>query len=452
MTIAVIGAGFAGTVLAAQLARRLGPDAGIVLFDRGNAFARGVAYATTNPRHLLNVPAGRMSALADAPDDFLDWLDRAGHAAEAGSFMPRGLYGDYLQDLLDRTPGVARVAKEVRRIVPDGGGGFVLHLAGGGRRRTGKAVLCTGNFLPASPVERRMARAARPRYVANPWDWGVFGPIGRDERVVLVGSNLTMVDVALELCERGHRGELVALSRHGLLPQAHAPAPAPKQPVDWDTVPHTASALLRALQEAVEREAASGGDWRAVVDSIRPHTQMLWRAAPVEERRRFLRHLKPYWEVHRHRLAPAVARELATLREEGRLTVLAARVREVAAREEGITVTVRERGQHTMRRIEAGWIVNCSGPAVDYARTADPLVRALLDAGQARPGPLALGLDVDAAFRLIDQAGRAQANLSAIGPPIRGALWETTAVPEIRGQCAALAERLATETTGARAA
>jgi uncharacterized NAD(P)/FAD-binding protein YdhS len=448
--IAVIGGGFAGSMLALQLARRAGAGSGrggeILLFDRGGSFGRGVAYATTNPRHLLNVPAGRMSALADDPDDFLCWLRQTGHAVETGDFIGRGLYGDYLQARLDGTEGIVRVPSEVRRIAPQDDG-FVLHLPGGGRRKVDKAVLCTGNFLPASPVERRLARAARPRYIANPWDWSAFEAIGPDERVVLVGSNLTMVDVALELRERGHRGELIALSRHGLLPHAHGPTPAPQQPVDWDTVPHEASALLRALRDAVEREAATGGDWRGVVDSMRPHTQMLWRAAPVEERRRFLRHIKPYWEVHRHRLAPAVARELAALRAEGRLSVLAGHVREVAASDTGIVVTVRERGRElrTKRRIEAGWIVNCSGPAVDYTRTADPLMRGLLDGGQARPGPATLGLDVDADYRLIDAAGHAQPHLSAIGPPIRGALWETTAVPEIRGQCAAVAERLAGE-------
>lgn len=438
--IGVIGAGFTGATLAVRLAEHPDP-AEIFLFDRSGTFGEGIAYATTNERHLLNVPAGNMSALDGDPAHFLRWLDEMGYPAAANSFLRRGLYGAYLKDVLGRCHRITRINAEVRHLDLDADG-IVLRPFRGRSLRVDQAVLCVGNFPPASPVERRMERSCRPRYVANPWDAHDLDAIGIDEAVVMVGSGLTMIDVVLDLDSRGHRGPLIALSRHGLLPAAHRPAASLHASIAWQEVPASTRALLRAVRLAVVDETRRGGDWRSVIDSLRPHTQALWRALPVPERRRFLRHLKPYWEIHRHRLAPEIAGRIERLQREGRLRLMAGRVREVIAGPQGVQLRVRERGGKAVHRIDAGWIVNCSGPALDYEHVADPLMRSLFKSGLVRPGPLSLGLDVDDDYRVIDAAGVPSARLFALGPPLRGVLWETTAVPDIRRQCAALADAL----------
>lgn len=437
----MIGGGFTGTTLSVQLADRLGASADVFLFDRSGSFGEGVAYATTNDRHLLNVPAGNMSAFDGDPDHFLRWLKEAGYPGGGGSFVKRGLYGSYLKDILGHSRHVTRIAGEVVRIEPEAGG-VVLRPSHGRSLRVDRAVLCVGNFLPASPVERRVARAGRSRYIANPWSSHDLDAVGADETVLMVGSGLTMIDVVLDLQSRGHRGMLVTVSRHGLLPAAHGQVGPPTTSVAWREVPGSVMALSRSVRSAVEEESRVGGDWRNVVDSLRPHTQSLWQGLPTAERRRFLRHLKPYWEIHRHRLAPEVADQIDRLRIDGRLRVVAGHVREVVAGPQGVRMLVRERGSRAVLRIDGGWIVNCSGPALDYRRIGDPLLRSLFKAGQVRAGPLSLGFDVDDQCRLIDAAGVASQRLFAIGPPLRGVLWETTAVPDIRRQCARLSETI----------
>lgn len=427
---------------AVHLAQRLGASAEIHLFERGDAFARGIAYGTRNERLLLNVAVAGMSAHEGDPGHFLRWLEGAGHAVAANTFLPRCLYGAYLQDVLGRCPGITAVTAEVRKLAVDGEG-VGLDLSDGRRVRVDHAVLCVGNFPPVSPVERRLARACRPRYITNPWSDEGPAAIGEQDGVVLVGTGLTMVDIVLALDGRGHRGPLTALSRHGLLPAAHRATDPSDAGFRLDDMPTSMTALFRLVREAAREEVRRGGDWRSVVDALRPHTQALWRRLPLVERRRFLRHVKSYWEVHRHRLAPEVADRMERLRREGRLAVVAGHVREVAPGPEGIRVVLRRRGERHLQTVDAGWIVNCSGPALDYKRIVDPLLRSLFKAGLVRPGPLSLGLDVTDDYRLIDAAGRASPRLFALGPPLRGVLWETTAVPDIRRQCSALAELIA---------
>ena len=198
------------------------------------------------------------------------------------------------------------------------------------------------------------------------------------------------------------------------------------------------------VRREVETAAAKGIDWRGVLDSMRPQTQALWRGLPVAERRRFLRHVRPYWEVHRHRVAQPVAAEIAELRRTEELVVMAGRLQKVELGEKGVSMTVKARGSGAVHRIDATWLVNCSGPQLDYDRISDPLIRSLFDGGLARPDSLSRGLDLGDDYRLINKDGVASEVLFALGPPIRGNLWETTAVPDIRKQCEAVARHLTT--------
>ena len=429
--IAIVGAGFSGSLFAINLVRHDGPDA--LLIERGDAFGRGVAYSTGNADHLLNVRAANMSALPDAPADFADWLAARDPRAGPAAFVPRATYGAYLAALLDETAqrAASRLVKrrgDVVAIRPDSYG-VTLDFAGGLSERADAAVLATGNLPPHPPPGIDPAVLGR-RYVGDPWSSEVARDIADRDTVLLLGTGLTMVDVALTLDAAGFRGRIVAMSRRGLLPRAHG-ASSP------GTLAERPPRALALLLQAVRRRSSTIG-WHGAVDELRPHTQEIWRRASVADRARFLRHLRPWWDVHRHRLAPEVAARIEAMRAAGRLEIVAGKP--VAS--EADAVVWRPRGDRATRHLPVARVVNCTGPAGDAARSADPLLRQLLGNGLARPDAFNLGLDVDADSRLVGADGQAQPRLYALGPVTRGAHWEITAVPDIRAQVWHVARRL----------
>jgi uncharacterized NAD(P)/FAD-binding protein YdhS len=449
--IGIIGAGFTGTMLAVHLLRRANTPTTIHLIDRATSFGRGLAYSTESSCHLLNTCADRMSAFEDDPSHFLRWLERTSHPGEAWAghhFAPRGRYGDYLEDLLvaamqdcGRGVKIELVTSEAVAIEP-GSAGPQIALSDGRRIGVDHAVLCTGHPPAGAPMRESDALARNPRYIADPWDNSRCDRIAPEDSVLFIGTGLTMVDCVAELAARHHRGPLHAVSRRGLLPQAHAPG-VPYPPfLDRGRLPQTVLGQLRLVRAEIERAAAGGVGWRSVMEQIRPMAQDCWRVLPPAERQRFLRHLRPYWDTHRHRMAPAAALEIEALRQSGRLTLNAGRVVAV----EPVTpfrIRIMPRGQADAKSIEADWIVNCAGAERDYRRVEQPLIRDVIDSGRARLDPLCLGLDIAADCALIEADGSRSSSLFALGIPTRGALWEITAVAELRGQCAALAERLA---------
>ena len=432
--VAIIGAGFSGALFAINLVRHDGPDA--LLIERSGGFG-GVAYSTADPDHLLNVRAAGMSAFPDAPTHFSDWAAQRMPPATSTSFVPRAAYGAYLGELLDRTEAeaggrLARLHGAAVAVHPDAGGVTIV-LEDGRRERADAAVLAFGNLPPHTPPGFDPERLGE-RYVGNPWDRRVAADLSSDDTVLLVGTGLTMVDVALTLDRAGFEGSIVAMSRRGLIPRAHGDS-APGRPAERPRA--AAIGLLRMV-----RERADAIGWRGAVDELRPITQDLWRAASATDRARFLRHLRPWWDVHRHRLAPQVAARIDTMRAEGRLTVRAGTPLGCDIDGDGAVVTWRPRGGSSAERLGVRRVVNCTGPAGDAARADDPLLRRLLDDGLARPDAFRLGLDVDAGSRLIGVDGCAQPRLYALGPVTRGAHWEITAVPDIRTQVWHLARRL----------
>ena len=237
-------------------------------------------------------------------------------------------------------------------------------------------------------------------------------------------------------------GRILALSRHGLLPAEHAPTRrAP--PSEWPDGPLTARGLLWHIRREIARAARAGVDWRAVLDAWRDHVPLLWQRLPMMERRRFLRHLRPYWDVHRHRMAPEIAAQIDAMQASGRLELRAGTIEAYLACHEGVAVRFRPRGMDAPTRIVGDWLVNCAGPALDFRQVRDPLIRDLLARGLARPEPLGLGLETTRGFQLLRRSGRPNPSVFALGPLTRGTFWETSAVPEIREQGRTLARRLA---------
>jgi uncharacterized NAD(P)/FAD-binding protein YdhS len=448
--IGIIGAGFSGALLAVHLLRYCRPDDRIYLIEKRAGFGRGLAYSTTNQNHLLNVRAGNMSAFADRPEHFVDWLqnrlaDDGDVPADADSFVSRRLYGTYVRSLLcdelwsgGKGPNLFLVPDQAVSLheAPDG---VSLTVAGGRCYRLDIVVLAGGN-LPADRTDGA--------YFGDPWNANATSGIPKHAPVLLIGTGLTMVDVVQSLLGENHCGPIRAISRRGLLPQVHSRI----EPVEIsiEDLPRTTSLvrLMGWLRHRVRSAQDGDLDWRSVVDGLRPHTTDLWRRLPLNERQRFLRHLRPWWDTHRHRMAPAVNAQLQTAIASGQLHISAARVVDVVPSEVSVQVTLRPRHKDNSEVVNVARVINCSGPETDFKACRDPLVRDLLLRGFARPDPLGLGLEVSEQGALLNGTGQPSSRLFALGPLTRGSFWEIVAVPDIRMHCARLANHLATRLYG----
>ncbi|MGI4952172.1 MAG: FAD/NAD(P)-binding protein [Janthinobacterium lividum] len=452
--VAIIGAGFSGTMAAIQLRHALPADCTVYLFDRSGRFARGPAYAATDMPHLLNVRSGNMSALPDDPGHFECWLAGQAtrwpdevhkaevHKTAAGTFATRRIYGRYLRALLFEemrlSGGRVRLCADSVIGVTAADGGYRLRFASGREVNVAAVVVATGN-LPSS-------RPSDGVVVHDPWSASATAGLRPDEPVLVVGTGLTMVDLALSMSRSGFNGPVIALSRRGLVPQRHG-EPRPAWPCAAFTVPECRSLTLltRQVRRRIREAAAQGQDWRAVIDGLRPVTTALWHALPPAERSRFLRHLRPYWDVHRHRLAPGPSDAFASLVERGVLRLKRGRVRAIQVRPgpQGpvAQVEIQDRGAATTETVEVQRVIYATG--VGTGAETDGVIASLISAGLARTDPHGMGVEVTGTLRLLDRAGHCTAAAWALGPIVRGMFWECTAVPDIRVQAQTVAAEVA---------
>lgn len=454
--IAIIGGGVSGALVAAHLLKRSASPTEIILVEKREEIGPGTAYATRLPAHLLNVPAARMSLWPDQPDDFIEWACmRAGAPGWAvrpkpEDFLPRSLFGEYVADRLASAEAEARPEVILKRVQGEAvdlderpvGGAHVV-LASGESFSCDRVVLALGNLPSAYPLRKHLSLYRTRRYAHVPWADDALTELDPEATVLVVGQGLTAVDIITALVAQGHRGPIVALARRGLRPHAHLTGVAPYPSfLDPASAPLTLRGLLRRVREEIANAASQGIDWRPVVDSLRPHLPALWQKLPLAERARFLRHLRPYWEIHRHRLAPALHRRLELLVESGRVSFKAGRIERLLETPAGVEAVVRRRSDGAEERVIAARIVNCTGPRTDYSKYQHPLLVNLLSRGLIDHDPLALGLATTPEGGVLRYGGAANPWLFTLGPPMRGTLWECTAVPEIRVQAAALVGHL----------
>ena len=448
-TIAILGAGFSGSLVAAHLLKTAHRPLTIKLVERRPQAGQGVAYSTTNPRHLLNVSAGKMSAFPDESGHLLRWLNynRTALAGffpdgfDASSFIPRAVFGLYIQSILEEAEASAPSTVRLERVSHEAVGivaqeqGVQVALAGGQSITADRLVLALGN-APAG------VSTAAADYLRHAWSWNALDGLEADAPVLLVGTGLTMVDMVISLHSRRHRGPIVALSRRGLSPLPHRSAQPYPTFLAPETAPATVRGLVRRLRHETDTAAAYGYDWRSVVDALRPITQDLWQQLPRPEQQRFLRHLSPYWDVHRHRIAPEIGDVIQTLRQSGQLSILAGRIVNYEPVPGGVRVTYRPRHVQATQDLTVSRVIRCTGAQVDYRTSPHPLIASLRDQGLIRPCNLGLGLDTTTDGALLDAHGQRSPWLYTLGTPRKGQLWETTAVPELRQQAQALASTL----------
>lgn len=453
-TIVIVGGGFSGVVTAANLLRRplQGPTR-IVLIERQPAVARGVAYAARSFPYLLNVPAGRMSAQSNAPAQFTDFARRQRPDVSAEDFLPRALYGEYLEEFLLAAelsaPRAVRFEKwrghvvNVRRI--DRSSPLHVELDDGRRLTADQVVLAPGNPPPASP---RVAAAVdqHPAYIANPWIESL--DFQRTDRVLIIGTGLTMADVVNRAStDLLHTPTLHALSRHGLVPPQQTAFRPDAFKGDGAALLMAASTSLRGVTVAVRlltREAErAGGDWREAITFVRNMAPMIWQRLSPRDKARFLRHLRAYWDIHRHRLPPQIVQRLQALRAHARLHIHAGRIVDLAPAAAQIKVHWRPRGAAQVQALNFDRVINCTGPDYSIARSQEPLWRNLLQCGLCTPDELGLGVRTGPQGALIDADGWPGPHLFYVGPMLRADHWEATGVAELRTHAERLADRLA---------
>jgi uncharacterized NAD(P)/FAD-binding protein YdhS len=454
-TSVIVGGGLSGALVAIHLLKRAEAGTRIVLIERCLPAGPGVAYRTDCPVHLLNVPAERMSLFAEDPDHFLRWaqarareLGFGGRVAGA-EFLPRSLFGHYVAETLAEATAAARSGVSLEVVT-----GEVIDLAetpvgarlilGDGREFTAQGVALTLGNLPGEyPIQRPLRFYRGPRYVHIPWLPGLLANISQDDDVLIVGAGLTAIDIIVQLDQLGHRGTIHALSRRGLHPLAHNsgreeyPAFLENEPL-----PKTVLGILRRVRAEIRVAAAEGVDWRAVLDAIRPQSQSLWLGLSLAERKRFLRHVRPFWEVHRHRLAPETAALVERLAAAGRVRFIAGRLDALHDELTGAEAVYRLRGTGQLRKLRAAKVINCTGPRTDYSKYQHPLLINLLARGLIDHDPLALGLNALPTGEVLRYRSGPIGWLFTLGAPLKGVLWESTAVSEIRVHAPWIAERL----------
>lgn len=457
-TIVIVGGGFCGTVLAANLLRRPPPGpTRLVLIERDGAVGRGVAYADRGFPYLLNVPASRMSASTAAPNEFLEFVQRRIPNAGGEDFLPRALYGEYLQEFLmaaqlcapssvrlDVLHGEVTNVRRLERHLP-----LQVELRDGRKLTADDVVLALGNPKPASLAVTAPV-VDHPAYVADPWSTEL--QFSRDQKILLIGSGLTAADVINAASSDSQRTPtLHALSRHGLVPPSQTAFRPDAFKGDGNALILAASTSLRGLTKSVRllaREAESvGGDWREAITFVRNMAPTIWQRLSEHDRVRFLRHLRALWDVHRHRLPLQLIQRIDELRKTQRLHVHAGQLLRFADRGGLVEVTWRRRGTRSEHTEVFDRVVNCTGPDYAIARSTEPLWRSLVQCGLCVSDPLGLGLRTGPRGAVIDADGWPGPHLFYVGPMLRADLWEATAASELRVHAERLATLLATERT-----
>lgn len=437
LTIGIIGAGFSGTALAVNIhhLNKQQRPVEILLFEKRGCLAKGEAYSTPYDYHLLNVRAGEMSAFENKPTDFVDWLKATPVAAPyiAGDqpierqFMPRMLYGKYLESLLANCTVIVYESAVIGAELA--GEQVILRLADGTKKQVDKAVLAIGNILPTSlPFHM-----ADPSACLSPWDFTAPSQFKKDAAVLIIGTGLSMIDCILTLHRHGHHGPITALSRHGLVPLRHTDLHL--SAVELPELPTEMRPLLSLLRDFIQAHEEQAGDWRNVVHALRLRLIELWQSMPQLEKRRFLRHVLPYWNIHRHRVHDDIADVLDALIRNQQLTILAARIIRVNLHD----AEIRLRHHSGTKTIPCDYVINCMGPAASLKSINDPLLKNLFDQGLATLDELAMHLALSGIGELQSAQGLYSTQLYAIGPLTKGRYWAVNSVPEIRQQCEDLA-------------
>lgn len=445
--ITIIGGGASGTLLAVNLIRHCEEtQIEINLIERLPRIGRGVAFGTMQSSHLLNVPCGRTGAFPDDIGHFHTWLQASGHAYDSHDFVPRRLFGEYLREVFDKE--TIRSKRHVRLIVIDdeavdmsvNSSSAEVMLRSGEIVPSDKVVLAFGNFKPPHPSVPDLSFIDSPNYFQNPWGADLYESIAPNDTIFIVGTGLSMIDVALHLHNTGHHGKIHAISTRGLLPAVHKLGFTYPSFFEELEGKHRITDILNTVRRHAEQAEENGSNWRAVIDSLRPVTQQIWRDLPLAEKRYFVQHLSRYWNVARHRMPPEAAEVVEKMQYDDRLEILRGRLRSIAAHNDGFDISFSRDGAE--QQCSANILINCIGSQANFARIESTFVENLIDREHIRNDELSLGISASPDGRVVGRNGEYSNVVHTLGTALKGTLWETTAIPEIRTQARDLALRL----------
>lgn len=458
-TIAIIGAGFSGTMTAIQLIRQLpAGSAEIILINERENLNRGIAYNAYTDKHLLNVVTAKMGAFPDAPGDFLRWVmerddfRNRDRALIAGSFLPRNLYGDYLCSLWEKALPEAEEKNIPVRIID----AFVVDLDVNSVRAelrlntdeivmADRCVIASGNFLPGNPKIADPAFYNCSRYFRNPWHQDAVRGVSGTLPVLIIGNGLTMVDTVLGLLEQGYKGEMISVSPNGfnMLPHRHNGLAYTKLQEELAEA-NTLHRLVQLVNRHIKAVREYGVSAEPVIDSLRPHTQQIWQSLSDAEKRLFMARLRHLWGVARHRIPLHTHDKIQQLRIDGKLHIHAGRIETITDTNDGVLVTFSDKKSHTQRSAIVDRVINCTGPETDLMKLENNFLKQCLLNGLVMQDSLKLGIRANTStFQVLRANGQAHTRLFTLGSTLKGELWESTAVNELRGQAAQLASQLA---------
>lgn len=443
--IIIIGGGFSGTMLAIQLhLQNEELPLKIRIVENRATVSHGIAYSTDKDFHLLNVRAGRMSAFPNKPDHFVQWLEENKIPLSASGHMPRKIYGRYLKDLLDSILKAHSSYTDIE-IIRDEATDLEIEnrkvqvmLQSGKSIQADKVALALGNYSPAALSI--FSDEPPLNYCPDPWTCNYLDRIKSNDTVLIVGTGLTMVDTCMSLSDNLHKGKIICLSTHGYIPFAdsvNGPYPAFYDELkDEKSVLKIYAVIKKHIANALNR----GIDWRSVVDSLRPYTASIWNLLPEKEKGIFMKHLYRIWNVSRHRIPPASDEVIWSMKRSGQLKIIAGKLTRVQSANKALNLEYTTKSSRRPENISADFVINCTGPQMNYQKIAHPLVQNLLEKNYIYPGPLNIGIDAQADGKILSE--RSGGTLYTLGPPLTGVLMESTAVPEIRKQAHSLAQKI----------
>lgn len=462
--IAIIGGGFCGTFTLVQLLKQVSKPVHVILINKHYPLARGIAYSSEDQCHLLNVAAGKMSPFPDEPEHFVRWLKSQkslSHYLNEDlplAYLPRALYGKYLVHVLEETlrqrPAFFQytlLQDEAKDILPMMNK-YKVVLHANKAVVANKVILATGNFPPTQlPIKDERFYASR-NYFGNPWVAPATSDIKPVETVFIIGTGLTMLDTVLSIVNKGFNGKIIALSRSGLLPLYHKRR-KPYLPLLEDLKPpYRLTKLYEIYFKHMMLAKKLGSPTEALMDAIRPKIQEIWMGLSIPEKTQFMEHVKHYWNVTRHRSAKEVYDSIAGLIKKNVLEVIAGRL--ISLAETGNNVEVIFRDKKTMKNkiIHVNRVINCTGPEPDITKVKDPLIKNLLKRGFIAPDDMKLGLNALPDGTIIQRDNSLSPFLFTLGTNLKGILWESTAVPELRLQTKQLAEHVLSQLTEKKSA
>ena len=450
--LVIVGGGAAGLILLANTFEKATSPLSIAMINTGYPTGKGIAYSTKNSNHLLNVRVSRMSAFTSDANHFTNWIlskpeyHDYHHENLGERFVARKIYGEYLEDLYQ-----SLVKSENKNIqfdliidevidIKKTDNGFDIKLKNHESIDGKKVVLCTGNQPPIALPGISNLKSSEKVFI-NPWDEKAVDNINPDQPVFIVGAGLTMVDTVVSLIDQGFKNKIIVVSKHGAIPMAH--------PVTRVSVPHPEKAPASDIHEIYSelkskiRSAIDHTEWHEpVLEAVRPFTQKIWQELPIEQKNRFLRHINHRWAKLRHRLPHEVHDFIQSLIDSNQIELYAGKLEDVQDNGTDLTIRFFDKSTESSSTIKAQRIINCIGPEGDFHKVENPLLKNMLASGLIAKDPLSLGFNATGKGEIINKDGEVVPNLFTIGSGLRGILWESTAIPELRVQAHEMANKV----------